>query len=174
MKNLFLLLTVFLSLTSCEKKEDPNLTPIEQLPPKTQIGANTAGCLINGNIFLPRGGFFKTNLTFQYTNQKDFILGIVQRNDDSAEYIYIYVYDTSLEENKTYSLGEGNIAGSKSGEYRFPISNIYSTTSDVNGELIITNHNFNNATMSGTFWFDAINDNGEKVEIREGRFDMEY
>ena len=26
--------------------------------------------------------------------------------------------------------------------------------------------------VSGTFWFDAVNDKGEKVEVREGRFDM--
>lgn len=28
--------------------------------------------------------------------------------------------------------------------------------------------------IAGTFWFDAINDKGEKVQIREGRFDWQY
>jgi flagellar basal body rod protein FlgG len=42
------------------------------------------------------------------------------------------------------------------------------------GELKITNHNLNKAILSGTFWFDAINSKGEKIQVREGRFDMEY
>ena len=28
--------------------------------------------------------------------------------------------------------------------------------------------------VSTTFWFDAVNAQGEIVEIREGRFDMKY
>jgi len=40
--------------------------------------------------------------------------------------------------------------------------------------LIITHHDFDNAVLSGTFWFDAINSEGEIVEVREGRFDVKY
>jgi flagellar basal body rod protein FlgG len=50
----------------------------------------------------------------------------------------------------------------------------YKTTSTITGELKITNHNFDKAILSGTFWFDAINSKGEKIQVREGRFDMEY
>jgi hypothetical protein len=48
------------------------------------------------------------------------------------------------------------------------------TTDKVVGELIITNHIYKQGIMSGTFWFDAINSNGEIVQIREGRFDVHY
>jgi len=44
----------------------------------------------------------------------------------------------------------------------------------VTGELTITHHDFDNAIISGNFWFDAINGSGDIVEVREGRFDMEY
>ena len=58
------------------------------------------------------------------------------------------------------------------------ISNIYSsnqfyTTNLLNGELKITKLNTQQRIISGTFWFDAIL-SGEKIEIREGRFDMRY
>lgn len=43
-----------------------------------------------------------------------------------------------------------------------------------NGDQKIKNHNVNNAILSGTFWFDAINKDGEKVEVSSGRFDMNY
>ena len=55
-----------------------------------------------------------------------------------------------------------------------PDPNHYSTTSAITGELKITYHNYNQAILSGTFWFDAINSNGEIVHVREGRFDMHY
>ena len=58
------------------------------------------------------------------------------------------------------------------------ISNIYSsnqfyTTNLLNGELKITKLNTQQRIISGTFWVDAIL-SGEKIEIREGRFDMRY
>jgi len=31
-----------------------------------------------------------------------------------------------------------------------------------------------NNIVSGTFWFDAVNDPREIVEVREGRFDMRF
>ncbi len=43
----------------------------------------------------------------------------------------------------------------------------------LNGELKITKLNTQQRIISGTFWFDAIL-SGEKIEIREGRFDMRY
>lgn len=52
--------------------------------------------------------------------------------------------------------------------------NSYNTTQVHKGELKITKFNPTNSIISGTFWFDAVNEEGEIVEIREGRFDMQY
>lgn len=52
MKSAILLL--FLTLASCSK--DSNNSSTSQLPPETQIGANTFGCIINGQVFYPRDG----------------------------------------------------------------------------------------------------------------------
>ncbi|XKW97774.1 hypothetical protein R8G64_04555 [Tenacibaculum maritimum] len=46
-----ILLTTFLS---CSPKEAPTLTPLQQLPKATKVGANTAGCLVNGEAFYQR------------------------------------------------------------------------------------------------------------------------
>ncbi len=40
--------------------------------------------------------------------------------------------------------------------------------------MSITKLDFENHIVSGTFWFDAINEDGKLVEIREGRFDMNF
>ena len=50
----------------------------------------------------------------------------------------------------------------------------YLTTSSIKGELKITKFDELNRIVSGTFWFDATNSDGEKVQVREGRFDMNY
>ncbi|QTE21375.1 DUF6252 family protein [Polaribacter cellanae] len=177
MKKILLSFTIFvITITSCEKKDTPTLTPLQQLPPAIKIGANTAGCLVNGEAFLPKGHFSTGNLKCFYINQKDFSLGIAQVFKDTFRGIYIY--DTNLEINKTYQLTNKDLVSlknSKYAKYEDPYSsNFYQTTSKITGELTITHHDYNNAIISGTFWFDAVNNIGEKVEVREGRFDMKY
>lgn len=50
----------------------------------------------------------------------------------------------------------------------------YVTTDTFTGVLKITKLDTQQKIISGTFWFDAVNAAGEKVEVREGRFDMRY
>ena len=190
MKKILLLIGILLTLNSCEKKDDPTLTPIEQLPKATKTGANTAGCLVNGEAFLPKGFFPSGNLKCFYIDQKTFSLSISQKNDDNNKHIYIYSGNTELKEGETYILEKENGQDSNYAVYylqdKLPSSceKYYQTSSNIIGELTITHHNYNNATISGTFWFDAIfdhtigcnqNENYENTfKIREGRFDMKY
>jgi hypothetical protein len=54
MKQLLLLITSFILLSSsCQKEKLKN--PTDELPPETQTGANTFGCLVNGQVFKPGG-----------------------------------------------------------------------------------------------------------------------
>jgi hypothetical protein len=53
MKNLTILLLVMLT-AACSN--DSNSNPESLLPPITQTGANTFGCLIDGKLFIPRDG----------------------------------------------------------------------------------------------------------------------
>ena len=58
MKNLLLLFLTTFALSCCNKDDNPKpKTELEKLPPATQTGANTAGCLVNGVAFLPKGYF---------------------------------------------------------------------------------------------------------------------
>jgi len=41
-------------LFGCTKTE--TTTPQDTLPPITQVGANTAGCIINGTVLVPKNG----------------------------------------------------------------------------------------------------------------------
>ena len=80
MKKLIILLFTTFTLSSCNKDEDNNSkTELEKLPPATQTGANTAGCLVNGVAFLPKGFFPTGNLFFYYQDGKNFGLSIGER-----------------------------------------------------------------------------------------------
>ena len=58
MKKTILTFLAILFLASCSKDDnlEPTPTPVSQLPPETQTGANTFGCFINGNLLIPRDG----------------------------------------------------------------------------------------------------------------------
>lgn len=187
MKNLILLLLTTFVISCCNKGDDEQpKTELEKLPPATQTGANTAGCLINGVAFLPKGYLVTGNLVCNYIDGKDFILGIseriIQGSSDNIRTIFVVSENQNLHDNVgvTFQLGQDNYNGnSKFGTYiintvAYPDPNYYSTTTIVTGELKITHHDFNNAILSGTFWFDAINSNGEIIKVREGRFDKHY
>ena len=179
MRVLLLLFTSFLLLAAaCTKADDDTLTtPLDELPPATQVGANTFGCLINGEPWYNRGGSFS-------------------RPDLSASYTI-----TSIEPlfsirayARTAFLGEGNDRV----EIRIknPISNrFYSSIDSASISLRITNEtNFIYITdinspmqirltqfdprsqiASGTFEFTAINDElMDTLVVTEGRFDVEF
>ena len=72
MKKIILILFSFL-LVSCSK-DNPFETPTtpDQLPPATTVGANTVGCLVNGEVFLPHKnnpfGSSPTTCFYQFVN----------------------------------------------------------------------------------------------------------
>ncbi len=50
----------------------------------------------------------------------------------------------------------------------------YFTDNNNFGELTISKLDTQQKIISGTFWYDAVNAVGDKVEVRDGRFDMRY
>jgi hypothetical protein len=50
---LLLLCSIVLCSSQCKKTNTTE--PADQLPPATQIGANTFGCLVNGKVYIPKG-----------------------------------------------------------------------------------------------------------------------
>lgn len=185
MKNLLFLLVTVLTLSCCDKDEKPT-NPIDQLPPATQTGANTAGCLVDGKAFLPKGSSLggPTLSCFYQQNQSGYHLGlgIADKRNGNIKAVNISLNPNQLTENTTYHLvaivnGSANY-NSNFGEYTIYSNttndNKFTTTNTYIGELKITKLNVKQRIISGTFWYDAVNTDGAKVEIREGRFDMRY
>ena len=184
MKKIIYLLVTFFTLNGCSHhNDDQPVSEISKLPPATQIGANTAGCLVNSIAFLPKGYFPTSNLICNYNDGLNFSLGIGERimqgSYDSTRMVYVFSYNQNLHDNVGITFPLTNYGNnSKSGActtYNTDLGEMqYETNSEVTGELKITYFNYSQAIISGTFWFDAINSNGQIVKIREGRFDLHF
>ena len=180
----FLALTI-LTASMCRKKP---VDPIDQLPPETQTGANTFGCLVNGEVFLPGGlqlSGGSLNCVYQYiyngtTNGYVFGISGGKRGTNCAvESVGVRLDSMIVQQGVTYPLtieshGYGN------GQYfiiNVPCGNlntIYQTNNSVQGSITFLRFDLNNQIASGTFWFNAINPNGDTIKVTNGRFDVHY
>lgn len=170
-----LLFCLLLLPFSCSKQDECE-NPVDCLPPPTQTGANTAGCLVNGEVFLPGGRSIGSGsvLKAQYVfDDGRYIFGVSINNlRDGNKMVMIESKNDELEEGETYIMNQYSDI-STTGFY-LNGSTGYSTTDEVTGEFTISKFDESRRILSGTFWFDAINNEGEIVQIREGRFDVRY
>ncbi|WP_445721699.1 DUF6252 family protein [Flavobacterium sp.] len=178
-KKIVLLLLATLTLSCCNKDDNP-FSGNDQLPPETQTGANTVGCLVNGHVYLPsqRGLNSPVNCYYQLDNGEFyFTMGFSDmKNFDPT--VFFQTKRVSLEIGQTYilnknSVDNGDFTGG-GGMFWYDTNNISYTNTIKTGELKITRLDLSNSIISGTFWFDAVNAAGETVEIRSGRFDWDY
>ncbi len=154
---------------------------MDQLPPETQTGANTFGCLIDGKVFIPKGDPFGGAIikaAYQFVNGRNSLLLSGRRSSavNNGSSTYVGLYGDSLFINVgTYSL----LSEGTEGLFRFygvySQGNIDYYTNQINrGQLTIKRFDTVNHIISGTFWFDAKNNEGTKIEVRDGRFDLPY
>lgn len=179
MKNLLLLFLTLFILTCCDKDDDKPKTPIEQLPPTTQTGANTFGCLLDGEAFKPGSHNNSYQCFYQYVDGGYyFYLGADKISNNILTGISLGTEKMSISEGqilKLYERVNGKAFGSLSnlddntGHYQINTTSITTT-----GELKITKLDFNKNIVSGTFWFDVKDDKDVVHQIREGRFDMTF
>tara|TARA_R110001583_G_scaffold185065_1_gene344967 strand:- start:914 stop:1444 length:531 start_codon:yes stop_codon:yes gene_type:complete len=176
MKNLLFLLTVLLTLSCCNNDDDSAAS----LPPETQTGANTVGCLVNGKVFLPHAEGINSpvNCFYQFVNGEFYFnLHFADLRGVISTDVVVQTSKITLEVGKTYILNknivdDGDFTGG--GVFAPPSIIRFYTTTIKTGELRITRVDVQNSILSGTFWFDAVNTKEEIAEIREGRFDWNY
>jgi len=162
---LFILLFITTFFSGC--KSDDNNT----LPPATQTGAGTFACYVNGKAFVDKEG--PPHAYYQLVDGGYYFATGGNSKKLNPRGIYIQTKKKEIFEGETYFLieeQEGNAFGGGS----FSIAENYYSWTDLEytGELTITKLDFEKQIVSGIFWFDLQHPKtGERVEIREGRFD---
>jgi hypothetical protein len=194
-KNIILLLLTTFTLSCCNKDNDQPKTEIDQLPPITTIGANTAGCIINGKVLIPKNGaqsfggpaLYGLNISAGNNFNAPIIgddywqLEIANKKDSNGAGIILYIrnmqngignYDVNQSNGELYIDGPNNnqlIAGIKE-------NGIYKTYwSGINaGEIKITRFDYLNGIYSGIFNCTLYNKNipSEIIQVTDGRFDI--
>ena len=183
---------ILLVLFSCSNDDDGTNS---SLPELTFDGKNTFGCLIDGEVFLPRrNGYTPTpilNSFYKFDNSTSvnnnwFLITADNNVLEKTIVIEHNLFNIPFIEGNTYTFGNPN-NGILNATYRINkkveyIENgknyfyyqTYQTSNDINGEITIMKLDDNENIISGIFWFDCSDSNGNIVKIREGRFDLKY
>jgi len=171
-----LLLAALLGLSQCKKKSDP--APVDQLPPATQTGANTFGCLLNGQPWTPSGNDGRPN--YRVTYDPGFAGGSLT--------IRVYRYPDKTADYQNMILGGDRI--SQLGVYPFvlvgdrkaffadhrlaPPCDDFSEAPALTyrtGDITITRLDLTQGIISGTFHFKLARPGCDTVRVTNGRFD---
>jgi hypothetical protein len=128
-----------------------------ELPPITQIGANTFGCYVNGEIFLPRGNGMNIIITATKSDNRFFIK--ISDSFNIARMIVI-VLEQGVERCIKLSIG-GECSTENCTNTNNDITNLKmdETNKIISGEF--------NAILPATATCP-------EVKITEGRFDLKY
>lgn len=176
MKSAMLLLVALALLTGCKKSDNAPSNPIDQLPPATHTGANTFGCLINGEPFSVSGksyrGYISGVTAIPYTNTAWYIEGKIEHRSVTLSFDF---------NSNPMVPGTFTMAGHYPywGFYfNYPNGTMpsgstdYHTDSTHTGTVTVTH--YTKTFAAGIFAFDAINGDGDVVHITEGRFDIQF
>lgn len=172
MKKLFAFtsLLIIFFFSGCNKDDDKPSSPIDQLPPATQTGAGTFGCLVNGVPFVDNSGFF--NCFYQLVDGEYYFgiqaednvgniaaiaIGSLQKDIVVGEIIPL----NGRENNEFYALLDFN-----------SLQQAGSTTDLEDGYIVFSQFSTNTNLVSATFEFTVTDPaTGIVYEITEGRFD---
>jgi hypothetical protein len=166
-KIFFLLVAALLAScedTGCESNPTPK-TELEKLPPITQTGENTFGCLVNGKAFVSETT--TDAVAFYQMGILQIIGGLI---DEEISFI-IHEDNTPILSGK-YDLVNNSLAEASFYSYINGNTCIYTDKNVITGTLTITQLNLQQFILAGTFEFDAVTTVCDTVKITDGRFDL--
>jgi hypothetical protein len=164
-----LLALCFMLVTSMKCKKDNQEPSKEQLPAITQTGANTFGVLLNGEVWLPKGGLLDQKLDLSYDpTYAGGSFGIIANRYVSKENkMEVRIGLTGVNKEASYYFNNNGVI------YRDTKSNCnYYEDRIVSGSLTITKLDLVNKFISGTFEFKLEKNGCPTINATQGRFDL--
>ena len=153
----------------CCSKDDIPTT----LPPATQIGAGTFGCLVNGVPYVDNSGFF--NCYYQLVGG-EYYFGIGSDKEQAGlSQIIIGSNKRTIITNTSIELNENNDIEFYAEIKLKNVAGDFVTTNLEDGTIIFTRYDTNSNIVSAIFEFTIkIPTTGEIIKITQGRFDAKF
>lgn len=160
-------------LMQCRRTDPaPTLPPsqLDLLPPATQTGQRTFGCLVNGQAWTPAGSPFAGPLfTAQYYDKR---LGISANRavllNKTTSFQRLGFSINNIATPGSYALNDSLRVGSYE---NFDSACSMHTSTSQTGTVVITRLDLVNRIVSGTFAFTLETPACGKVVVTDGRFD---
>lgn len=162
------------------------------LPAITEVGANTFGCCIDGKLLKPRNGTGSTlgnddsySYYGGYPNVTDYYeLDIRDFKSERTAKLLLHLHEVHANGTGKYTINKSNGYSSIDGlSHTYLHCKIYSdekgdyqyyNSFENSGTVQVTNYNFKEGILSGTFSASVVNsaDATDTIEIKGGRFDL--
>jgi len=174
-----LLIWLSICIISCEKPNnavaDPNNIP--GLPPATQSGANTFGCLVNGVPWVPAGSNGTSNLSIDYDpviNNGIFSIVAYRFNLSSNDQMIMGIRNglNSLNSQSELTLSSNSLYSISFNE-RCHWFNQFTDVSS-NGTLTLKKFDRANRIIAGEFNAKMFKAGCDTIKITNGRFDFKF
>ena len=160
------LLAALAGVSGCRKEKDP--TPLERLPPATTTGANTWGCLVNGEAWTSKGA---DNMRADWT-VRDFMSVGMFFSQRSVKLIFPDSTNNYSIQASCWNLAE-NMAFRAYASVQI-VYKIYSSAGVVNGTVCLSRVDRQAGVVSGTFEFTIVGQPGDTLRVTNGRFDVSH
>jgi hypothetical protein len=174
-KYLLLFLALFIIfLVSCKKD-------VTELPPATQTGANTFGCKVDGNFWVPAGfGIISTAPILEARLAGNSLFLNARNFSSSPTETEFELYVQNITAPGVYQLNTTLGAPNPFASYAYYVhrkitpDNEWMTSAEYTGTVNITRIDTVNLIISGTFEFRAINlyNAPQPMTVTDGRFDV--
>jgi hypothetical protein len=179
MKRFYILaLVIYCTFFSNSCKKNSNTTDIPGLPPATQSGANTFGCLVNGVAWVTQGYGGFNNLSIDYDpGFNNGILGIAAYNFSTIPSTQIVV---AIRDSLNFMKYPKRLELTKTSLYGCLYTRsctIFSHDNDtkiVDGYLEIQKLDKVAGFVSGKFEFSLEKKDCDTIKITNGRFDIKF
>ncbi len=168
MKKQLLWLALLIAMLATCKHKDPE----PALPPETQEGKNTFGCILNGQLWTNSQRQGGSPATLEAVPEADGILSIRAFQRDNGRNENISFFAQKIDKVGTYPISTTTSARFVDREKSIDYGSI---DNDIiySGELVITRFDIPNRIVAGRFNFKLQKQDGLTFEATEGRFDLE-
>jgi len=157
--------------TECEEPiiEEPPL----ELPPITQQGANTFGCLINGEVWVPQGQRGGTGIKAFYQAINFLTIDASHfRQEQYAFFGFGLIDSNAVYEGNTFTLNDTVATRLNFETIDCEVDNYPDPSQVIAGQVTIDRFDFAKPFVAGQFWFIAITPECDTLRVTDGRFDV--